>query len=144
MQDIFDSYMIRWEKRFDEMCRRNDHVFFGKQEPKSMFGSDSEIQKNDSNPVLEKIKDLADEVGVNAQALIDTKLESWSKQEPKTKEQAPIKDSTKFEEDEKLQEVLDGDNFDSLEQQSDVDQTHEYKVTSNFFHVINTYKKFEL
>ena len=75
---------------------------------------------------------------------MDTELESWSKQEPKTKEQAPIKDSTKFEEDEKLQEVLDGDNFDSLEQQSDVDQTHEYKVTSNFFHVINTYEKFEL
>ncbi|XWS39758.1 hypothetical protein CRYUN_Cryun18bG0081900 [Craigia yunnanensis] len=143
LQDIFDSYMIRWEKRHDEMRKRNDHVVSGKQEPENMSGSDSKTQKNDSNPVLEKIEDLADEVGVDTQAPVDTEPKSWSKQEPKTKEQAQVKVSTKFEEDERLQEVLDGANFDSLEQQSDANQTFDYEITSKIFYVINACEKLE-
>ena len=109
LQNIFENYLTR----LDEIRKRNDHVVAAKQELENMSGSDSEIQNYDF--ILEETKDLADEVGVDAQAPVDTEPKSWSEQEQKTKEQVSVKDSTNFEEDEKLQDVLDSDNFDSPE-----------------------------
>ena len=48
LQDIFDSYMIRWEKRLDEMRRTNHHVVAGKQEPEKMMGSGDELSRDPS------------------------------------------------------------------------------------------------
>ena len=84
LRNIFESFMIRCDKMLDVMFERQDYVIAGKQELEKMTGSDSKAQKTNSNLVLEEIKDLVDEVGVVAQAQVDTEPESQSKQESET------------------------------------------------------------
>ena len=116
LQDIFDNYMIRWEKRLNEMCRTNHHVIIGKQEPKKMIESGAELSKDDSKLVIkeadieeaeaeaniEEVEVEADikeaeakaeeEIQAGVQASMDTKMEVVV-----VKDQAQPKEPTKFE-----------------------------------------------
>ena len=70
-----ESFRIGMVKMFDEMYVRKDHIIDGKQQ-KMMAGSDGEAHKNYSNLVMEENEAVANEVGVVAQAQVDTEPES--------------------------------------------------------------------
>ena len=43
LQNIFESFMNRWDKRLDEMFERKNHFIAGKQEPEKISGTGIEV-----------------------------------------------------------------------------------------------------
>ena len=141
-----ENFRIRMTKIIDEMFVKKDDVITDKQELE-IKETGCEIQRNESNPVLEKIEAVADEIvadevvadeiGVVAQAQMNTKIKNWSKQEWEI-EDVMIKDQVsetiKYE-DGKSQVRLGVENSNPMEQQAD--QTHGDKVTNKNLNVVD-------
>ena len=151
--------------RLDEMMAqwRKDDVRGVKQEPENMSDNDSETLKNDQNFVLEENEDIADEVEFEEEAEVEAEFEEKAEIEAEfekeskatakikfgaqdsmgtetkaalSKIQVPIEESTKLEEDGKLQAL-------SYKNSNAANLTHKHDVTLQTLKVIDICEKFE-